>query len=384
MKFIVAPDKFKGSMSALEAANIISRGIEAVWTDAEILQFPLSDGGEGLVESLCGGTKGAILEANVTGPLGERLTAQWGMIKDEQTAVIEMSAASGLALVPENKRNPLVTTTYGTGELVQEAIKYGCSKIIVGIGGSATNDGGAGMAQALGAKLLDQEGKDLGFGGAELTRLTAINTEKLDPRLKKIKVIVASDVNNPLTGPQGSSQVYGPQKGASENMVELLDEALTNYGRVIKRDLSIDVDKTPGAGAAGGLGAGLIAFLNAELKSGIEMGLDALHIDKYLENCDLLITGEGRLDAQSIHGKAPIGVARRARCLGVPVIALSGMIEGDPEVFHREGIEACFAIAKGPLTLKQSIKEGPFLLENQVVELMRLVRVAIAGLSFND
>ncbi|MCJ7806684.1 MAG: glycerate kinase [Clostridia bacterium] len=384
MHIIVAPDKFKGSMSALEAANHIACGVKAIFPNAQINIFPLSDGGEGLVESLVGSLRGSFETAIVTGPLGSPVKACWGIIDDGKTAVIEMAAASGLALVSEKLKDPAVTTTYGTGELIRTALDQGCSKLIVGIGGSATNDGGAGMAQALGAGLFDQSGHPLGYGGAELLRLDRIEVSGLDSRLDKVKTLVACDVDNPLIGPEGAAYVYGPQKGASPKIAGQLDKALDNYARVIKRDLGVDVAFVAGAGAAGGLGAGLITFLQAELSSGIELVLDALEIDQSLQDCQLLITGEGKLDTQSAHGKAPVGVARRARKYKVPVIALTGMIEGDLNVFHREGISACFAIANGPLSLEESISKGPQLLENKTAELMRLWKLCMNKDSISD
>ena len=369
---IIAPDKFKNSMTAAEAAKCIARGIKAVLPGAELTLLPLSDGGEGLVESLVEAAAGSFITSYVTGPLGLPQKAGWGLISEGKTAVIEMASASGLTMIPEQQRDPLITTTCGTGELIKAALDRDCSELIIGIGGSATNDGGAGMAMALGVKFLDSSGQQLGAGGAELSRLVKIDTSGLDPRLKKTKTRVACDVSNPLTGPQGASHVYGPQKGATPEMARQLDRALENYARVVERDLGIDVRFTPGAGAAGGLGAGLIAFLGAELLSGIDLVLDILEIDRFLPDCTLLITGEGRLDSQSVQGKAPIGAARRAKKFNVPVLALAGSIEGSTGAFHREGISASFAIADGPLSLEESLARGPQLLERKIAELMRL------------
>ncbi len=372
MRIIAAPDKFKGSMSASRAAEAIVQGIRSVVPDAEIFRFPLSDGGEGLVESLAGRPGGTIESASVTGPLGDTVDAVFGITDNGKTGVIEMAAASGLALVPVEKRNPAITTTYGTGELILAALDRGCEKLIVGIGGSATNDGGAGMARALGVNFLDRDGRALQEGGAELNRLEHIDLSGLDPRLKKTEVLVACDVDNPLTGPGGASHIYGPQKGASPAMVEDLDRALKNYARVIKKELAMEVENLPRAGAAGGLGAGLITFLEARLLSGIELVLDALQIERYLPGCSLLITGEGKLDPQSAYGKAPVGVARKAKEHRVPVIALAGQLEGDTGNFHREGITACFAIADGPLDLEDSMRRGTDLLKTKTAELIRI------------
>lgn len=371
MKIIAAPDKFKGSMSAKEAAEQIEKGIKSVLPGAEVHRFPLSDGGEGLVESLTGKPGSSLQTITVTGPLGRPVEAVFGLIDGGRTGVIEMAAASGLALVPEEKRDPSITTTRGTGELIRAALDQGCRKLIIGIGGSATSDGGAGMAEALGAQFLDRKGRLPGRGGAELGRLEKIDISGLDPRLDEVEVLVACDVDNPLTGPKGAAHVYAPQKGAEPDMVEKLDRALVNYARVIKKDLGMEVDHIPGAGAAGGLGAGLIAFLRARLSSGIELVLEALEIEQYLAGCSLLITGEGKLDTQSAYGKAPVGIARKARQCKVPVLALAGLLEGELEVFHREGITACFAIADGPLSLQDSIERGPELLETKTAELIR-------------
>lgn len=374
MRIIIAPDKFKGSMSSKKAAEHIARGIISVLPRAELILLPLSDGGEGLVESLVRTADDSIITTEVTGPLGSAVPAKWGVTDNGKTAVIEMAAASGLDLIPTEQRDPFLTTTFGTGELIIAALDQGCSKLIIGIGGSATNDGGAGMARALGVKFLDQSGKQLRNGGVELRQLVSIDQSGLDQRLQKVKTMVACDVENPLTGPQGASYTYGPQKGASPEMIKQLDQALENYARVIKKDLGIDVGGIPGSGAAGGMGAGLIAFLNAELCSGIKLVLDALDIDLHLPGCQLLITGEGKLDAQSTHGKAPVGAARRARKYNVPVAALAGSIEGALETFHREGITACFAIADGPLSLEESISKGPQLIEKKSAELIRLCK----------
>ncbi len=372
MKIIIAPDKFKGSMSAAEAADLIEEGIKKVITGANIIKFPLSDGGEGLVESLAGKPGGTRETIPVTGPIGKPVNAQLGLIDAGKTGVIEMAAASGLALVPEKDRDPSVTTTYGTGELILAALDRGCEILIIGIGGSATNDGGAGMARALGAQFLDRDGRPLDEGGGALQQLERIDISGLDPRLNKVEVLVACDVDNPLTGPRGAANVYGPQKGASQAMIKELDRALENYARVIKKDLGVEVKDIPGAGAAGGLGAGLITFLQAKLLSGIDLVLDALKIEEYLPGCNLLITGEGKLDTQSAYGKAPVGIARKAKDFDVPVIALTGQLEGDLDIFHREGITACFSIADGPLALEESIQRGPDLLKIKTAELIRV------------
>lgn len=364
-------------MTAIEAADAIAIGISKTAPGAKLIKLPLSDGGEGLVDTLVRATGGAVLQSRVTGPLGSPVDAKWGLTEDGAKAVIEMSAASGLNLVPEEKRNPSITSTYGTGELIKAALDEGCREILIGIGGSATNDGGAGMARALGINFYDSKKKPLQEGGLELGKLESIDLTGIDARLKDTKILVASDVDNPLTGPNGASVIYGPQKGAPPEITEKLDQALKKYADAIKRETGKDIDSLPGAGAAGGLGAGLIAFLGAELRPGIELVLDALNFDHHLEGCFIMVTGEGKLDEQSLHGKAPIGAARRALKKKVPVIALAGSISGSREGFHDHGITACFAIADGPLSLEESQARGPELLNIKAAELMRLINTII-------
>ncbi len=371
---IIAPDKFKGSMTAVEAATCIARGIKAVFPLADLTLLPLSDGGEGLVESLVEAAAGSTETVMVTDPLGRSVEARWGIINNGKTAVIEMASASGLTLIPEELRNPAITTTYGTGELIKAALDRKCSELIIGIGGSATNDGGTGMARALGVQFLDKSGQHLKPGGAELIRLDRIDMAGIDSRLKGKDIKVACDVSNPLTGPQGASHTYGPQKGATPDMVKRLEQALINFARIAERDLGLSIDSIPGAGAAGGLGAGLIAFLEAKLHSGINLVLDTLEIDKLLPDCTLLITGEGRLDSQSVYGKVPVGAARRAKSYDVPVLALAGSLDDSLDLFRREGITASFAIADGPLSLEESIARSRQLLEAKTAELMHLCK----------
>ena len=338
--------------------------------------MPLSDGGEGLVDSLVVASGGRLAEFDVTGPLGTPVTAKMGLMGDGQTAVIEMAQASGLILVPENERNPLVTTTFGTGELIKKALELGCSHLIIGIGGSATNDGGMGMAQALGFRFFDEQKQPLGQGGGELARLARIDASGRDPRLDDVTIEVACDVNNPLTGPQGAAHIYGPQKGATSEMVEFLDAALSNYDQILQRDLGQDVGKVPGAGAAGGLGAGLMALLGGLLVSGIELVLDVLDFDKKVKGACLVLTGEGKFDAQSAFGKVPMGVAHRARKLGVPVVVIAGSVLPSAEILHGEGVTAYFSILNQPMSLNEAMDHGAELVENQVAEVMRLFNVA--------
>ncbi len=375
MKIIIAPDKFKGSLAASEAAQAIARGIRSTLPGADLKLFPLSDGGEGLVEALAGAAEGSIISTKVNNPLGQKTEAKWALIKSDQSAVIEMAAASGLSLLPPQSRNPGITSTYGTGELIKAALDEGCTEIIIGIGGSATNDGGAGMASALGAKLQDKEGKPLGPGGLELLKLDRICTDNFDPRIKSISCKVACDVDNPLTGQHGASYVYGPQKGANSDMVKELDRALAHYACILKRDLGKDVEHVPGAGAAGGLGAGLIAFLGAELYSGIDLVIDTLEIDHEVKNADLIITGEGRLDKQSLRGKVPIGIAKRAKKYGIPVLVLAGSVEVSSKDLHESGITAAFAITDGPMNIEEAFRRAPELLEKKAAALINFYGV---------
>jgi len=313
VKIVIAPQGFKGNLTALQVARAIEKGIKRVLPDARTAIKPMADGGEGTVQALVDATGGKMMSTEVTGPLGERVTARWGILSDKVTAAIEMAAASGLPLVPHEKHNPLVTTTYGTGELVLAALDNGCRKLIIGIGGSATNDGGAGMAQALGARLLDAGGKELPFGGAALARLEHIDISRMDSRITDFEVTLASDVNNPLCGPNGASAIYGPQKGATPEKVRQLDAALSHYADVIRRDLGLDLRDIPGAGAAGGLGLGLMVFLKARPIPGIDVVIKATNFVADLKDADLVFTAEGRIDCQSAMGKVPTGVARKPR-----------------------------------------------------------------------
>ena len=372
MKILIAPDSFKGSLSASKVADAMGKGVKKVIPQVQLTHLPLSDGGEGLVDSLVGASEGEVIQQEVTGPLGKPVSSFWGLMGDKKTAVIEMAAASGLPLVPQAERNPMLTTTYGTGELILAALNRGCSKLIIGIGGSATNDGGSGMAQALGASLSDEMGKELPYGGGHLSRLVKIDLSGMDPRLRKIQVLVACDVTNPLTGAEGASHVYGPQKGATRSMAEELDRGLKHYAKIIARDLGIEVDNVPGSGAAGGLGAGIMAFLGGELTPGIELVMNALGLTRELKDCSLVLTGEGKLDAQSIFGKVPVGVARKAKKEGVPVVVLAGGVGDDLEAIHQVGITACFSITSGPMSLEESMKNSAALLESVTAEVVRL------------
>ncbi len=358
MKIVIAPDSFKESLTALEVATEIEAGFRHIFPDAEYRKLPMADGGEGTVAAMIAATGGTLVEVGVTGPHGEPVAACYGLTGDGKTAVIEMSAASGLALVAPNRRNPLKTTTYGTGELIKAALDSGINHLIIGIGGSATNDGGAGMLQALGVRLLDQGGREIGFGGGELANLDRIDIDCIDTRLKSCRIEAACDVDNPLTGPKGASAVYGPQKGATPEMVTLLDDNLVHYAGLISRDLNVQVDSVPGAGAAGGMGAALLAFCGALLRPGIEIVMEAVGLDSAVQDADLVITGEGRIDSQSVHGKTPIGVARVAKRHGKPVIAIGGCLSSDVGAVYEHGIDAVFSVLSQTCTVDEALSHA--------------------------
>jgi glycerate kinase len=358
MKILVAPNAFKEALSAKEAGEAIKGGLLRALPNSDIVVLPIADGGDGTIEVLVEATNGEFIEKEVTGPLGERVVAKFGILGDGETAVIEMARSSGLALVPKEKRNPAITTTYGVGELIRSALERGAKRILVGIGGSATNDGGAGMAQALGAKLLDKDGNELPFGGLALKDLASIDISNFHPLAKECEVIVMADVKNPLCGPEGASYVYGPQKGGTKELIEELDRALFNFAQVIKRDLGKDILNLPGAGAAGGLGGGLVAFLNARLRPGIDVVLEILNIEERLKGVDIVISGEGKIDGQTIFGKGPAGIAKKAKEKAIPVILLGGAVDEDADILRKEGlVDALFSITRGPITLEESIRQ---------------------------
>ena len=373
MKIVIAPDSFKGSLTALQVAEAIEVGLRRMFTDAAIEKIPMADGGEGTVQSLVDATGGQILTAQVLDPLGNSINAQYGVLGDGVTAVIEMAAASGLTLVPEDKRDPRVTTTYGTGELIRVALAHGCRKLIIGIGGSATNDGGAGMAQALGAKLLTASGEQIEPGGGSLATLNSIDLSELDPGIAETETVVACDVNNPLTGKQGASHVYGPQKGATPEMIRVLDANLVHFDKIVQRDLSKSVGNVPGAGAAGGLGAGLMAFLDASLKSGIEIVTEATQLSKRFAGADLVITGEGQINFQTVFGKTPVGVAKVAKTHNIPVIAIAGSIADNSDGVYDAGIDAMIDIVPEPMSLENAIENATTLIETAAERAGRMV-----------
>ncbi|EPV8391201.1 TPA: glycerate kinase [Klebsiella aerogenes] len=355
MKIVIAPDSYKESLSALDVATAIETGFREIYPHAEYVKVPVADGGEGTVEAMVAATQGHIVQVSVTGPLGEPVEAFYGLSGDMRCAYIEMAAASGLESVPPTRRNPLLTTSWGTGELIRHALDAGVSQIIIGIGGSATNDGGAGMAQALGAKLLTAGQQQIAPGGGALETLARIDLSELDPRLADCRIDVACDVTNPLTGPQGASAVFGPQKGATAAMIERLDHGLQHFAQTIARDLDIDVLSLEGGGAAGGMGAALYAFCGANLRPGIEIVTDALGLAELVADADLVITGEGRIDSQTIHGKVPVGVAKVAKRFNVPVIGIAGSLTADVGVVHQHGLDAVFSVLYTVCTLEEAL-----------------------------
>jgi glycerate 2-kinase len=377
MRILLAPQALKGSLTAAETVQALAQGVRAAAPDAQVIELPIADGGEGTVEAMVAATGGTIIPVTVTGPLGEPVAAFFGILGEavsaERTAVIEMAAASGLPLVPPERRDPRITTTWGTGELIRHALDRGCRRLLIGIGGSATNDGGAGLAQALGAHLLDEQGQELPLGGAALARLARIVSETLDPRLRDTVVQVACDVDNPLCGPNGASAIYGPQKGATPEMVHELDDALRHYAEIIKRDLGVDVLDLPGAGAAGGLGAGLVAFLKAELLPGSRMVLDALHFDTHLAAANLVITAEGHLDTQTLRGKSVGAVAAAAKTRGIPVIVVVGGVSDEEHALYEMGIAAIVPLPTHPMTLAEAMASAAPLTSRAAERALRLV-----------
>ena len=372
MNIVIAPDSFKESLTALEVAVAIKTGFERIFPNAEYQLVPMADGGEGTVQSLADATQGSLQKIAVIAPLTNTVEAFWGLSGDKQTAFIEMAAASGLHLVAPEQRNPLVTTSYGTGELIKAALDRGVKKIILGIGGSATNDGGVGMLQALGIRFLNAQQQEIGFGGEQLAFISQIDLSALDPRLAQVEIEVACDVNNPLCGEYGASAIFGPQKGATAAMVEQLDKALAHFAQVVKSQFGKEIALHAGAGAAGGMGAGLLLLPNVRLKSGVQIVIEATHLQDKISQADLVITGEGRMDAQSIAGKTPIGVARLAKELNKPVIAIVGSLREDYSVVYQHGIHAVFPIIRQLSSLDELLKQGK---ENLILTAENVARV---------
>ncbi|PAU61818.1 glycerate kinase [Pseudomonas sp. PICF141] len=376
MKIVIAPDSFKDSLSAQGVAEAIAQGLADVWPDAQLLKCPMADGGEGTVESILAACDGELRRTPVRGPLGAMVEAAWGWLPQSRTAIIEMAEASGLQLVAPNLRDACTSSTYGTGELIRAALDAGAQRVILAIGGSATNDGGAGAMQALGVKLLDAQGQTLVPGGLALAQLARLDLSELDPRLAKVRFDIAADVNNPLCGPHGASAIFGPQKGASPEQVEQLDQALGHFAERCAQALDKDVRDEPGSGAAGGLGFAAKAFLGAQFQAGVEVVAELVGLAEAVKGADLVITGEGRFDAQTLRGKTPFGVARLARQHGVPVIVIAGTLGEGYQALYEHGIDAAFALASGPMTLQQACADAPRLLRERTRDIARVWRVA--------
>ena len=373
---VLAPDSFKESMTAKEVCEAMERGIRKANSQIKCIHVPMADGGEGTMQSLVDATGGRVYSKEVVGPLGNNVVAEYGILGNGEIGVIEMASASGIHLVDSEKRNPLITTTFGTGQLIKACLDKGVKKLLIGIGGSATNDGGAGFIQALGGRLLDENGDDLSYGGGALAKLHTIDLSNLDERLKYVSVEVACDVNNPLCGKEGASYVFGPQKGATREMIEILDQNLSHYAEVIKEQLGKDVISKAGAGAAGGLGAGLMAFLDVKLKSGIEMVIEYANLEEKVRDADMVWTGEGSIDFQTQYGKTPLGVAMIAKKYNKPVIALAGRVGNDIDALYDKGIDAIFGIMRGVTSIEEALVKGPENVEKTSENIIRLLNIS--------
>ncbi|EGR1310876.1 glycerate kinase [Vibrio cholerae] len=372
MKVVIAPDSFKESLTAKQVCDAIQAGLARVWHDAKFVSIPVADGGEGTVQSLVDATQGRLVEVKVMGPQGKRVEAFYGMLGDNQTAVIEMAAASGLHHVPVAQRDPKLTTSFGTGELIRHALDQGVTKLIIGLGGSATNDGGVGMLAALGARFTNADGDPIQLTGGGLRELTHIDLQDFDPRLQHCDILVACDVNNPLCGDKGASAVFGPQKGATPEDIQLLDGALRQFGLLTEKVTGKMVLEGTGAGAAGGMGAALLAYTQARLRPGIEIVLETVQLAHQVSDADLVITGEGRIDSQTVHGKTPMGVAKVAKRFDVPVLALCGCTGDNYQAVYQCGIDAVFAAVPRAMSLEDALKESDFNLADLAENVARL------------
>jgi len=380
MKVTVAPDSFKESLSSVEAASAIAQGVRRAAAAAEVVLVPMADGGEGTTEAIAEATGGTYHRAEVSDPLGRSIASTWGLCGDGETAVIEMARASGLELLESAERNPMLTSTCGTGEMIRAALDHGVRRIIVGIGGSATVDGGTGMAAALGVKFLDAEGRQIArCCGGSLAEIRDIDVGGLDPRIEDTEILVACDVTNPLTGPDGAARTYAPQKGATAEQTEQLEEGLCALAHLVRERLGADVLSLPGGGAAGGLGAGLVAFLGARLQSGVETVMDAVRLPEKMAGSDLVITAEGRLDWQSAFGKTVAGVATAAWEQGIPVVALAGSLGQGYDHIYEQGVCAAFPILDRPMPLDAALAEARPLLARAAESVMRLWLAARGG-----
>ncbi|MFP3515470.1 glycerate kinase [Pseudomonas sp. SIMBA_077] len=375
MKIVIAPDSFKDSLSAEKVADAIAAGLRDVLPDAQIITCPMADGGEGTVDAIVAAGNGQFRRNRVQGPLGASVEANWGWLPDTRTAIIEMAEASGLQLVARNQRDACISSTFGTGELIKAALDEGSQRIILAIGGSATNDGGAGALQALGLELLDEQGQPLPQGGLALAELARIELAGLDPRLTDVRFEIAADVNNPLCGEHGASAIFGPQKGASAEQVRLLDNALGHFADHCAQVLPKDVRDEPGSGAAGGLGFAAKAFFGAQFRAGVEVVAELVGLAEAVQGADVVITGEGRFDAQTLRGKTPFGVARVAQAQGVPVVVLAGTLGDGYQALYEHGIQAAFAIASGPMSLEDACGQAAQLLTDRARDVARLLNL---------
>lgn len=370
-------NSFKESMTAEECCTFIKKGLSKILPEVEYVTVPMADGGEGTASALISSTNGEFFSETVLNPLGKEIISSFGILGDKKTAIIEMAAASGLELIPSSERNPMITTTYGTGQLIKAALDKNISTILIGLGGSATNDGGSGMIQALGGKLLDKDNQEIGFGGGELSKLKKIDLSNLDKRIKNTKIIVACDVENPLTGVNGASYTFGKQKGATDEMIEILDKNLSHFSKIIKKELSIDVENIPGTGAAGGLGAGLIGFLSGKLKKGIDIVIEYSNLESKLKDANFIITGEGSIDGQTRFGKTPFGVAKLGKKYNIPVIALAGNVGKDIDILYEYGFTSIFPILTRVESLEYAIKNGRYNIEVVSENIGRLIKSLI-------
>ncbi|MFC2123946.1 glycerate kinase [Bacteroidota bacterium] len=377
MKILIAPDSFKESLSALEVARNIEKGIKTVIPETDCILLPMADGGEGTVQSMVDATGGQIINTVVHDPLMREINGFFGILGNGRTAVIEMAAASGIELLQETEKDPYHTTTFGTGELLRSAIEKGCSEIIIGIGGSATNDGGMGMASALGVRFHDKYGKEIPQGGKYLGEIEEIDASEIISEAKTIHFTIASDVSNPLCGPEGASYVFGPQKGATPGQVSILDAGLNHFGDLIEKMSGKTIKNVPGAGAAGGLGAGLMAFLNADMKPGFEVVKEITHLEDHIKNVDIVITGEGKIDSQTQYGKTPFGVAQTAKKQGKKVIAFAGTVGDDIDILYENCFDHILPISEKPVPLKYSLENAPDLLQNAAQRMMRLLNIGM-------
>ena len=375
MKILIAPDSFKESLKASDVSKYIEEGIHMALPETVCIRIPLADGGEGTVDALVNATEGTIEYVKVMDPLMREIKSFYGILGDGNTGVIEMAAASGIELLKKNERDPMKTTSFGTGQLIRAAANKGCDTLIIGIGGSATNDGGTGMAQALDIDLLDSHRKPIGVGGGTLSDLKFIEDSRLDERIKNIRIVVASDVENPLCGVNGASRVYGPQKGATEEMINILDHNLNHLGDMLEKKYNKRIKKLPGSGAAGGMGAGLVAFLNAELKPGFEIIKELTNLEKVIEKVDLVITGEGKMDEQTRFGKTPYGVAKLAKKYQKPVVGIAGSLGSNYQELYREGFDVLISIVDKPMSLESALGNAPEMLKFAAYNLLRSINI---------